>query len=66
MVTLAKYPQLRMLLWNRPDTTTLDEKEALAVYEANWRHVDQTQMTPQERNFVQQLVRQFGHGVLLV
>ncbi len=66
MVTLTEYPQLRMLLWNRPGTTKLDDGEALAVYEANWRHVDAPNMTPKEKTLVTRLARQFGHGVLLV
>lgn len=66
MVTLAQYPQLRMLVWNRPGTTRVDDREAFALYEANWRHVDQQHMTRPERDLVRRLTNQFGNGVLLV
>lgn len=66
MVTVARYPQLRMLLWNRPNVRRLADEEAFALYEANWRHVDKEHMTATERDLVQRLTAEVGHGVLLV
>lgn len=66
MVDVTKFPQLRMLLWNRPGTTKVTEQDALALYEANWRHVDAQHMGKTEKALVDQLTHQFGHGVLLV
>ena len=40
MIRLADFPQLRMLAWNRPADAEVDEAEALALYEANWRFVE--------------------------
>ncbi|MDO4682466.1 MAG: hypothetical protein Q4B17_06715 [Lautropia sp.] len=37
---LSDYPQLCLLAWNRDPDGWIDEAEAFALYEANWRHVD--------------------------
>lgn len=66
MVRLADFPQLRLLAWNRPDEEFLDEHEALVIYEAHWRFVDEARLTGAERALIERLVTQFGNGVLLV
>ena len=66
MVRLADFPQLRLLAWNRHDEDMLDEREALAIYEAHWRFVDQGHLDEPERALIARLVAQFGNGVLLV
>lgn len=66
MVNVAQYPQLRMLLWNRPSVKRLADADAFALYEANWRHVDKEHMTEAERALVRRLTTEIGHGVLLV
>lgn len=68
-VDLSHYPQLRNLAWSltkRPGSSVLTAQEALNLYERNWRHVDQSAMTPAERALVAELKRTVGHGVLLV
>lgn len=66
MLALADYPQLKMLAWNRPGNPMIAEQDALALYEANWRFVEPAVMIERERRLLDQLVRQFGHGVLNV
>ncbi len=44
----------------------LDEEEAFALYEREWRWVEQDQLQPQERELIARLMQQFGHGVLNV
>lgn len=65
-VDLDRYPALRSLLWQRRGERYLDEEEALAVYEANWRFVEPDQLLPREAALIRELARRHGHGVLNV
>lgn len=66
MVRLDDFPQLRQLAWSRPAGVVLDDEEALALYEANWRFVDVGLLTPGEAALIDRLRREVGSGVLLV
>ncbi|MCA1597854.1 MAG: hypothetical protein LC769_02330 [Chloroflexi bacterium] len=66
MVRLADFPQLRLLAWNRSFDDVLADHEALALYEANWRFVDQARLSAEERALIDRLVATVGRGVLLV
>lgn len=66
MVTLKDFPQLRQLAWNRPADACLDDAEAFALYEANWRLVDLNDMAPTERALLARLLAEQGAGLLLV
>jgi len=66
MVRLTDFPQLRLLAWNRSSDDVLDDREALALYEANWRFVDQARLSKEERALIDRLVTNVGRGVLLV
>lgn len=66
MIRLADYPQLALLAWQRPADALLEEAEVLALYEANWRFVDQPSLTPEEAGLIDRLIREHGAGVLLV
>lgn len=66
MLTVADYPQLRLLVWNRPDCQYLDEAEAFAIYEANWRFVDQGNLEVLERENIAFLTKTYGNGVMNV
>lgn len=66
MVTLADYPQLRLIAWNRRDEDKINEKEAFALYEAYWRHVEPGKMDDTERAFVIRLAKRYRNGVLQV
>ena len=63
---IAEYPQLRLLAWNRNDDDLIEEAEALALYERNWRYVDRAHITEKEQQLIDRLVAQYGNGVLLV
>ena len=65
-IPLAAYPQLARLAWQRGSEVDVTPKQALDLYERNWRHVDQNALNAQERNLVKQLVEAFGGGRLLV
>lgn len=66
MIAIVNYPQLRLIAWNRHDDDLIDDEEALALYEANWRFVEPEQMAESERILLQRLVQQCGNGVLNV
>jgi hypothetical protein len=63
---IAEYPQLRLIAWNRKDDDLIQEDEALALYERNWRYVDRTHITEKEQRLINRLVVQYGNGVLHV
>ncbi len=64
MLNITDYPQLRLIAWNRHPDDMIDEPEALALYEANWRFIEQESLTAQERDLIQRLKQQFGAGLL--
>ena len=66
LVQAENYPQLRLLCWNRADGGPISGLEALALYEANWRHVDQEALTPEEQALLKRLAEDYGNGVLNV
>jgi len=51
-IVLADYPQLKQLAWQVHGVDALSPREALSIYERNWRHVDADTMEPHERNLV--------------
>lgn len=65
-VRIDKHPQLRQLAWQLPDAAELTEREALALYERNWRHLDFERMDSTERQWIDTLVNTHGQGHLLV
>ena len=65
-IRLADYPQLKRLAWQHHGVTQVSPKEALGLYERNWRHVDLNAMDPNERTLVNALARELGGGRLLV
>jgi len=65
-VRVENFTQLRDLCWNRPANTVLDGREALAIYERNWRFIDKEALDREERNLLDRLVARYGNGVLNV
>jgi transcriptional regulator with XRE-family HTH domain len=65
-VPLAAYPQLKQLAWQRHGVAELSPRDALNLYERNWRHIDPASLEPAERALLDQLVNQLGGGRLLV
>lgn len=63
-VRLSDYPQLKLIGWNRLGDDLIDEAEALALYERNWRFIDEASLDATERSFIQRLVKTYGNGVL--
>lgn len=59
-IKLESYPQLKQLAWQVQGINELKPAEALGIYERNWRHVDTSALTPQERNLIDALRLAFG------
>lgn len=54
-VCLADFPALKQLAWQVQGTAELTPREALGIYERNWRHLDETALLPRERNLIDAL-----------
>jgi transcriptional regulator with XRE-family HTH domain len=65
-IRLADHPQLKRLAWQRRRVDQLTPRDALALYERNWRHVDRERLTRRERELIRLLVDALGGGRLLV
>lgn len=65
-IRIDRYPQLKQLAWNVAPESEISVQDAFALYERNWRHVDEAAMPPRERQLVRRLIRTVGHGVMLV
>ena len=61
-VRLADYPALKQLAWQVQGTDELMPREALGMYERNWRHIDEVALLPRERNLIDALRLAFGSG----
>ena len=66
-IRLDDYPQLRELAWQVGDgAEILSPREALGLYERNWRHVRPDSLEPRERALLDALRRTFGAESLRV
>ena len=59
-VRLADFPQLKQLAWQLQGADELTPREALGIYERNWRHLDEAVLLPRERNLIDALRLAFG------
>jgi len=63
VVDMHQWPRLRELAWNRADRW-IPAEEALALYERNWRFVQEDELTAEEAALIDRLKQRFGGGVL--
>ena len=54
-IRIADYPWLKELAWQVHGPQELTPREALGIYERNWRHLDPTTLSPAERDLVDAL-----------
>lgn len=59
-ICIADYPQLQQLAWQVQGTDELKPREALGIYERNWRHIDEAALLPHERDLIDALRLAFG------
>jgi hypothetical protein len=63
---IEDYPQLKLIAWSGAATGSIDEKDAYALYERNWRFIEPGQLTAGEKALIERLSAKFGHGLLHV
>ncbi|XID74374.1 hypothetical protein ACF3NA_07435 [Alkanindiges sp. WGS2144] len=66
IVVLQDYPQLKLIAWHCQGCDAIVEEEAFALYERNWRYIDEATLKPHERQLITELSNKFGHGVMNV
>ena len=65
-IRLRDYPQLKKLAWQLHGVHEIPPREALQLYERNWRHVDRPALSEDEAALIDMLSREIGGGRLLV
>lgn len=65
-IRLRDFPELKKLAWQLHGVDEISPREALDLYERNWRHVDRAALTEDEAALIDALSRQVGGGRLLV
>lgn len=65
-IRLDEYPQLKSLAWQLGSVAELTPREALDLYERNWRHMDRQSLTAKEVALIHALAGALGGGRLLV
>lgn len=64
-VRLADYAKLKELAWQVHGTPELTPREALGIYERNWRHVDPASLSESERHLIDALRQGLGSTELV-
>ena len=59
-VRIADYPKLKELAWQVHGTAELTPREALGIYQRNWRHVDPEALSQEEKDLVDALREALG------
>lgn len=54
-IRIADYPWLKQLAWQVHGPQELTPREALGIYERNWRHLDPAELSDAERDLVEAL-----------
>jgi transcriptional regulator with XRE-family HTH domain len=65
-IRLRDYPQLNQLAWQLHGVDAISPRQALQLYERNWRHVDRPALSEDEAALIDALSREIGGGRLLV
>jgi hypothetical protein len=64
-ITTKEYPQLSALCWSH-NFDTIEESEALQLYESGWSFINKYQLSFSEHALITRLTMQYGNGVLNV
>ena len=62
-VDVTPYPSLKLLCWNLA-TPRITRRDAFAIYERNWRWIDNASTPAHERAFIDSLAEEFGGGLI--
>jgi hypothetical protein len=61
-VEVSRYPQLKLLCWNRQNSLIAAE-DAWSLYERNWRFVETDRLELVEKRLIEKLSARFGGGM---
>jgi hypothetical protein len=64
VIYITDYPALADIAWNRADKW-ISARDALRLYERNWRFVDAARLEPRERKLIESLSERFGGDPLV-
>ena len=65
-IVIAEYPALKRLAWQMKNLKSVTPEVALGLYERNWRHVDQNDLSDKEKQLIRKLLTAAGRKRLLV
>ena len=65
-IRIADFAELKKLAWQLEGVESLSPRQALELYERNWRHVDIRSLAPSETALIEMLTAALGGGRLLV
>jgi len=65
-ILINQYPQLHLICWNRDEDRLVTPEEALSLYERNWKYVDESALSDDEKALIDRLVEKHGNGILNV
>jgi transcriptional regulator with XRE-family HTH domain len=66
MIRLREFPQLKKLAWQLQGVDEITPRDALDLYERNWRHLDRAALSEDEAALIDALSCEIGGGRLLV
>ena len=64
-VRIADYPMLKELAWQIHGAPELTPREALGIYERNWRHLDPAALSQDEKDLVDALRQGIGSDTIV-
>ena len=65
-IPIQCFPQLKELAWQLREDAVISPRDALNIYERNWRFIDLTALISEEHALIEQLKETVGKGCLLV
>ncbi|HEX4985203.1 MAG TPA: helix-turn-helix domain-containing protein [Burkholderiales bacterium] len=65
-IRLRNFPQLKKLAWQLQGVDEVTPRDALDLYERNWRHLDRAALSDDEAALIEALSRELAGGRLLV
>jgi len=65
-IVIRDFPQLALIAWNRRPDDEITGEDAFALYEANWRFIEEDRLQPRERDMIARLTEVYGHGLMNV
>ena len=65
-IVIRDFPQLALIAWNRQPDDVITGEDAFALYEANWRFIEEDRLQPREREMIARLTEVYGHGLMNV